>query len=54
LLQAEILALQGQTAEATARARAFLRRWQGADAGQEDRLRAERLEKTARNGANEA
>ncbi len=53
LLEAEILALMGQPAAATARAREFLRRWQGAEPGQEERLRAERLAKTGRAGASE-
>ncbi len=54
LLEAEILALQGQTSTATARARDFLQRWRGADPGQKDRLRAERLTKTGRFSASEA
>jgi class 3 adenylate cyclase/tetratricopeptide (TPR) repeat protein len=54
LLEAEILARLGQSSEATARAQAFLRRWHGTEGGQEDRLRAERLAKTGRVGANEA
>ncbi|HSD74944.1 MAG TPA: tetratricopeptide repeat protein [Steroidobacteraceae bacterium] len=54
LLEAEILAQLGQPAQATARARAFLRRWHGADPGQEDRLRAERLANTGRADAKEA
>ena len=54
LLEAEILEQLGQPDGAKARAREFLRRWQGAEPQQQDRLRAERLEKTSRRGANEA
>jgi class 3 adenylate cyclase/tetratricopeptide (TPR) repeat protein/TolB-like protein len=54
LLEAEILAQLGQSAAATARARAFLRRWHGADPGQGDRLRAERLAGSGRADAKEA
>jgi hypothetical protein len=52
LLEAEILKQLGQPAGAKERAREFLRRWQGAEPGQSDRLRAERLATSDRVAAN--
>lgn len=43
LLEAEILAAQGQNAAAAERARAFLRRWDAEDLTQGDRVRAEQI-----------
>jgi predicted Zn-dependent protease len=51
LLEAEILEQLGQPDGAKARARDFLRRWQGAAPSQQDRLRAEQLAKTGRAAA---
>jgi class 3 adenylate cyclase/tetratricopeptide (TPR) repeat protein/TolB-like protein len=54
LLEAEILERLGQPDGAKARAREFLRRWQGAEPSQQDRLRAEQLARSGSTGANEA
>jgi hypothetical protein len=43
LLEAEILAAQGDKAASTARAREFLQRWKATDPGQRDRVSAEHL-----------
>jgi class 3 adenylate cyclase/tetratricopeptide (TPR) repeat protein/TolB-like protein len=43
LLEAEILAALGQKSAAAARASEFLQRWKGTDAGQPDRVLAERI-----------
>lgn len=53
LLEADILAAQGQNSASIARARDFLRRWRSTEPGQPDRVRAERIAGSASAGSSE-